>query len=79
MQCCVSRAKNFDLYSVSDVKPLKPFKEGRNNWFTKVTLMAVGRGAEVYFQSLLERGDRCEQGRGSGQGGEGADLRNVRG
>lgn len=41
--------------------------------------MAVGRGAEVYFPSLLERRDRCEQGRGSGEGGEGADLRNVRG
>lgn len=41
--------------------------------------MAVGRGAEVYFPSLLERRDRCEQGRSSGEGGEGADLRNVRG
>lgn len=41
--------------------------------------MAVGRGARVHFPSLFERRDRCEQGRGSGERGEGAHLRNVRG
>lgn len=43
----------------------------------KIALMAVGRGGDRYFPSLLGRRDRCEQ--DSGEDGEGTGLRTVRG